>query len=238
MFIEIGVLMAIPFVVGIGARLGTGAVRAAVPKKQPQGFSIRVDPDVKAAMRQLRKVGERNIPLAVAQSLTATAKHLQKVQARSLPKHLDAPTPFTKKAYKIKWADVRDFKTGKMKASVFAKPIQASYLSYSVYGGVQRPKGKALTVPGPDAKLNKYGNFPRNYIKTQRARPDTFSGQLGNVAGIWQRSKSGRKLLVVYKSQAEKKPILPFHQISARVVPREVRKQLNRSIARAARAGR
>ena len=92
-------------------------------------------------------------------------------------------------------------------------------------------------MPGPDAKLNRYGNFTRNYIKTQLAKPDTFSGTIGGVAGIWQRSKRGKnKLLAVYKPSIEYDRRYPYHQISARIVPREVTKQLNRSIRRAAKA--
>jgi hypothetical protein len=46
-------------------------------------LEISVSADIKEASRYLRKVGERNIPLAVAQALTGTAKHLAKVQALS-----------------------------------------------------------------------------------------------------------------------------------------------------------
>ena len=52
-------------------------------------LQISVTADIKEASRYLRKVGERNIPLAVAQALTGTAKHLAKVQARSTALHFE-----------------------------------------------------------------------------------------------------------------------------------------------------
>ena len=44
-------------------------------------MQIKVDADIQQAQKYLRKVGERNIPLAVAQSLTVTAKHLKTFKA-------------------------------------------------------------------------------------------------------------------------------------------------------------
>jgi hypothetical protein len=200
-------------------------------------LEISVTADIKEAFRYLRKVGERNIPLAVAQALTGTAKHLAKVQARSTARHFDRPTKFTQRGFGVRMAKASDYKRGTMFSRVFAKDIQAGYLKFGVEGGRRTPKARAIVVPGPDAKLNRYGNFTRNYIKTQLAKPDTFSGTIGGVAGIWQRSKRGEnKLLAVYKPGIEYDRRYPYHQISARIVPREVTKQLNRSIRRAAKA--
>ena len=91
-------------------------------------LQISVTADIKEASRYLRKVGERNIPLAVAQALTGTAKHLAKVQARSTALHFDRPTKFTQRAFGVRPPKVADYKRGTMFSRGFAKDIQAGYL--------------------------------------------------------------------------------------------------------------
>ena len=201
-------------------------------------MDIKVNLETKEAAKYLRRVGERNIPLAVAQSLTATAKHLQKVQTRLLPKYLDRPTKFTERAFAVRMAKARDFKTGRINSAVFAKDVQQSYLQYAVYGGTRSPKGRALIVPGAKTRLNRYGNLTRNYVRRMASRDDTFSANLNGVEGLWQRTRRGNKLLVLYAPTANYDKRYPFHQISARIVPREITKQLNRAIRRAAKARR
>lgn len=199
-------------------------------------MDIEVSVDIDQAVRSLKRVGERNIPLAVAQGLTATAKHLKNVQTRVIPKYIDRPAKFTQRAFAIRMARAVDFRRGEIFSRVFAKRIQEDYLRYAVYGGSRRARSRAIVVPGPDARLNKFGNFPRGYIKRELAKPESFSGNIGGVSGIWKRTKRGRnKLIAIYTPTADYEKRYPFYEISARVVPRELRKQLNRGIKRAAR---
>ena len=107
-------------------------------------LQISVTADIKEASRYLRRVGERNIPLAVAQALTGTAKHLAKVQARSTALHFDRPTEFTQRAFGVRMAKAADYKRGTMFSRVFAKDIQAGYLKFGVEGGRRTPKARAL----------------------------------------------------------------------------------------------
>lgn len=61
-------------------KLGVKGATASLPSASgPRGFKINVETDIKAAAAQLKRVGERNVPLALAQSLTKTAKHLTDV---------------------------------------------------------------------------------------------------------------------------------------------------------------
>ena len=107
-------------------------------------LQISVTADIKEASRYLRKVGERNIPLAVAQALTGTAKHLAKVQARSTARHFDRPTKFTQRAFGVRMAKASDYKRGTMFSRVFAKDIQAGYLKFGVEGGRRTPSVMSL----------------------------------------------------------------------------------------------
>jgi len=223
---------------GLGLRLGAKAVSSALPSPAgPRGFNINVQTDIREAQRMLKRVGERNIPLAIAQSLTATAKHLQKVQKRSLRKYLDKPTPFTEKAFGLNMAKWKDFKRGTMFARVFAHPIQSRYLEYQVYGGTRNPPKRANIVPGKETRVNKYGNLTKKYVQTQLAKPNTYVGKVNGVSGIWQRYKSGRqKLLVLFTGATQYQKRLPFFRISDRIVARELPKQINKAVRRALNA--
>jgi hypothetical protein len=229
--------MPLPFA-GLGLRLGASAVSSVLPSPSgPRGFNINVETDVRVALMMLKRVGERNLPLAIAQSLTATAKHLQKVQKRSLRKHLDRPTPFTEKGFGLNMARWKDFKRGTMFARVFVQPIQSRYLEYQVYGGIRNPPKRANVVPGKDTKVNKYGNLSRKYVQTQLSKPSTYVGKINGVSGIWQRFKSGRqKLLVLFTGATEYRARYPFFRISDRIVARELPKQINKAVRRALKA--
>ena len=74
-------------------------------------FSISVKMETERAEKYLRKAAKKQLPFATAVALTKTAKHLAEVERRSLSKHLDRPTPFTKKAFAIKPARKQDFKS-------------------------------------------------------------------------------------------------------------------------------
>jgi hypothetical protein len=219
-------------------RLASSAISSALPSSGgPRGFKISCETDIRAAQRMLKRVGERNIPMALAQSLTGTAKHLQKVQKRSLRKHLDRPTPFTEKGFGLNMARWKDFKRGTMFARVFVFPIQSRYLEYQVYGGTRNPNKRANVVPGAQVRLNKFGNLPRSFVKTQLAKPNTYVGKVNGVSGIWQRFKSGRqKLLVLFTGSTQYQKRYPFFRISERIVARELPKQLNKAVRRALNA--
>ena len=155
---------------------------------------------------------------ATSVALNQTAKDIKQAEDEGLEKDLDRPTPFTKKAIAVEWS-----KKTNLRAAVFVRPIQAEYLGYQVKGGKRKPKGKAILI-GKNVKgnkLNKFGNMPKKRIAKLLARPDTFSGTIKGVAGIWQRghvSKSGKfvsskkskgtniRLLVAYENEVDYKP--------------------------------
>ena len=225
---------------GLGLRLGASAASSALPSASgPRGFHINVETDIRAAVKQLKRVGERNVPLAVAQSLTATAKHLRDVQKRSIPRHIDRPTKFTVNAFGLESAKWREYQRGTMYARGFVYPAQAKYLRYQVCGGTRAPKRRANIVPGKQTSLNKYGNLTRHYIQKQLARDDTHIATIGGTSGLWRRMKSGRlKLLVLFTGSVDYRPRYPFFDISDKIVQRELPRQLNKAVRRALKARR
>jgi hypothetical protein len=225
---------------GLGLRFGVSAATSALPSASgPRGFHINVETDIRAAVKQLKRVGERNVPLAVAQSLTATAKHLRNVQMRTMSKHIDRPTPFTKNGISYQRAEWKDYKRGTMYARVFVKEDQSKYLKYQVFGGTRAPKRRANTIPGRSVKLNPYGNFTKGYIKTQMAKPNTFVDTIEGITGLWQRYKTKpSRLLVMFTGATRYKPRWPFFRISDKIVQRELPKQLNKAVRRALKSRR
>lgn len=232
-------------IAGLGLRAGVSAVSAAVPSGAgPRGFSINVETDVKAAIKQLKRVGERNLPLAIAQSLTATAKHLRKVHRRTMPRYIDKPTRFTQNGLGLEMARWRDFKRGTMYARVFGFDDRQEYMKFLVHGGRRLPEKRAIVVPGKHVRLNKHGNLTRKFVKTQLAKENTFVGTVLGVNGVWQRfkrtSKGQRlKLLVMFAPETNYRQIKwPFYKISAKIVDRELPKQINKAVRRALNKGR
>lgn len=166
-------------------------------------FSVRSN--VKAFERGLNDFARRQVPFATAQALSRTAEDVHKNTVRSLSRRFDRPTPFT-----LRGPTVRRARKTRLVASVFFKDIQAGYLELEETGGVRRPKGRALLIP-IGTRLNKYGNMPRTAVRRLLARPDTFSGTIRGIGGIWQRKKDGRlKLLVAYEPKASYRPRLHF----------------------------
>ena len=91
-------------IAGLGLRLGGRPVSSALPTSGdgPRGFKINVETDIKAVAKQLKRVGERNVPLAIAQSLTGTAIHLRKVQMRTMLEHIDRSDTLDKERHVLR----------------------------------------------------------------------------------------------------------------------------------------
>lgn len=184
-----------------------------------------VDTNFRVVDRWLADVPARQIPFATAKALTDTAKDVQRATTRELDRALDNPTAFTKRAIGIKAATKR-----KLVARVFIKPAQATYLGYQIDGGTRLPRGRAIVVP-VQQRVNKHGNLPRNTVKRLLARPDTFSGKVGGVAGIWRRRKTkGPKLLLAYEPKATYRRRYNFEKVASRTINREWQGNFDRAL--------
>ncbi|MEX3008993.1 hypothetical protein [Hoeflea sp. TYP-13] len=176
----------------------------------------------------------RQVPFATAKALTDTARRDCKPAAeRLIRKRLDKPTPFTQRGVATRSASKR-----RLVATVFIKDIQAGYLRVQEKGGTTKPKGRAFLIPVRQRR-NKYGNMPRGAVKAALAKPNTFSGKVRGVGGIWQRMKSGRlKLLIRYEDQTTYRPRLGFHREMAKVASRAFPARFARSLAHAVKTAR
>jgi len=205
--------------------------------------------------RQMNDLQKKQLPFAMAKALTVTASDAKKAVDVQLPRKLDRPTPFTKRAIGIKRASKR-----LLQSEVFVKDIQAEYLKYAIEGGTRRPKGKAIATPGSKMKLNKYGNMPGARGKAAKLLANKkryFSGKPKGMpdapAGIWERghfSKRGNftaggksrqtnlRLVVAYEKEITYKKRLPFYKIVNGVAQHNFEKNFHKAFADAIRTAR
>lgn len=152
-------------------------------------FAISVDADVRALTKSLTRLQKDQLPFAISQALTATAKLAQGAEKAALPEVFDRPTPFTINSVSVKGARKSD-----LEARVFVKDIAAAYLEPYEFGGDHKliGRGKTWLNPKDKALLNQYGNFSRNALQRLEARPDVFVGTIKtksgeSIGGVWQR---------------------------------------------------
>ena len=191
----------------------------------------RVGTTIRQFRRRLTAIQRRQLPFATALALTATAKDVQRNVEKAIDRGFDRPTPFTRRAIGITAA-----RKTRLIASVFVKRIQAQYLAVQETGGERRPRGRALVLPAA-ARLNRYGNLPRGAVRRLLGRPDTFSGTVRGIAGIWQRRGRSVSLVVAYEPKARYRPRLGFMDTARKTArarfPIQMRRALERALATA-----
>jgi hypothetical protein len=210
-------------------------------------MQISVKSDVAKALRSISRLHRKQIPYAAALGLSMTAKKVAKVEQRMMVKTLANPTPFTVKGIRWQGAKKADFKVGSLRARVYIRDKQASYLNYQIDGGTRTRT--AIPVPTRNLKLNKYGNMigGKNRIKRLLNKKNTFQGTINGIEGIWQRPKQGKrsgggygttgqsglKLLVAYENTVTYQPRFDFYGIGERSVKKNIGIEMDKAITRA-----
>ena len=209
-------------------------------------MQINVNVDIEQATRDFKRIRKKQLPFAVARGLTKTAYSLAQHQKHYMRQVLHKPIGFTLSGVLYKKANYRDYNVGELHAHVYindkAGKDRASYLIYTVKGGIRFPKKRTIPVPfTKNMKTNAAGNIPQGRIKKLLARPDTFQGKVKGIEGVWQRPKVGRqrsgskgrtgktglKLLIAYEPMTRhtKKPF-KFYKQSNKFVKRNIRKNM------------
>lgn len=180
-------------------------------------LAVDLRSDVDKIVRKLGAFDSRQLPFAVAKSLTATAKAVQEQATNDIPNAFVAPTSFTRRAFTIKAA-----RKGDLVAWVFAKDAQARYLAFGIQGGERRVKGferridaiggeaNVMLVPTRNVRKDASGNVSLATIRRIAGQANakkffigTPQGQ-GRGFGVYERMRGGklRALLV----EADVKP--------------------------------
>lgn len=164
--------------------------------------------NVDAVARDLSDLARNQLPFALSRAINATLRDVRDGAIRNMVDRLDNPTPFTRSAWAVRWSH-----KARPSGMVYAKPVQAAYLSRQEDGGERQPEGAAILIP-VGQRVNAYGNMPRRAAAKAMLRPDTFSGQVHGRPGIWQRIGKGRerlvRLVIAYTDRANYAPRLGF----------------------------
>jgi hypothetical protein len=146
---------------------------------------LSVTVDLKGFNRAMDSLAKDQIPFATAYALTQTAKLAQREVENAMPRYLDRPTPFTRRAVWTRSATKRRLlaevaiKDGKATAAgardAQGKPIKQ--LGHQVEGGTRPYKQFELllqsrgmmprgwySVAGKDIPKDQYGNIPSGII--------------------------------------------------------------------------
>ncbi|AKU43289.1 minor tail protein [Rhodobacter phage RcRhea] len=197
---------------------------------------ISVASNLRDVERDLSDVGRKQLPFATSLALNEMADELAQEETARMDRALDRPTPFTKRAWAVRRSTKRN-----LVAAVYARRIQAAYLSKLEDGGDRTPEGRALILPAK-LRLNKFGNLLRGAVKRAVAKPNTFSGTpkgaAGRGPGVFERR--GKKLvkLVTYADRANYRPQLGFEDAARKMVARRFPAKLEAALIRAFSARR
>lgn len=221
--------------------------------------TISVKQDIESLSRWARIMASDQLPFATALALTQTARDAAEAVTAALPQHLDQPTPFTRRAFRVRRAE-----KASLTASVYAMDAQAQYLYWQVEGGTRPPARVAQKLPTA-IKLNDFGNIPRGEIarliklaqagkRLTRARGarlgvssevDLFYGDPGNdmPVGIYKRVVAGSRhqlipLVVFPRRGVHYEPRLPMRSIVERTVRNRFPDRFSTALDQAMRSAR
>lgn len=195
-------------------------------------LTINVTSNIDETIKRLQAQAKQ-VPFAIAKSLTQTAVGGRSDAMAALPTEFDRPVPFTMRGIGYTPAN-----KSTLTATVFIREAQARYLGLYVSGATERPKKRALLTPeGID--LNAYGNMPARKVKQLLARKDVFSGKVRGIPGIWQRIGPGKvKLLIRYTDQRKVERRFDFQKIVADSVRRNFGRHFQAALEQAMRTAR
>ena len=200
-------------------------------------MKINIRSNIKEVIKGMGDI-KKQIPFAASKAINNTARKLWSEFPEEIERQIVRPVQFTKRAMLYKKAT-----KGNLTATVYAKDIQAEYLSRLEQGGERRPKRKAIPIP-VGQKRNVYGNMPRRAIRGMMSnKAKYFSGvPKGRTPGIYQRTgrggRGGLKLMVKWQDSARYGIKTDFYGFARKVVRANFDREMRSAIAHAVRTAR
>jgi hypothetical protein len=149
----------------------------------------------------LNSITASQAPFAMAKALTDTAKSASQAVTAHIEQIFDKPTPFTKRAMAFTPANKSE-----LKATVFVKELQASYLVNEMDGGTRGFKtfeekfssggqSPMVALPGRGTELNQYGNISKaKLLRIAREANASDAEKSNNHSGVFIDKTSGKGL--------------------------------------------
>lgn len=206
---------------------------------------------IKSNMREVERglsdAARKQVPYATSLAINEVLGDIKRNSEKRLRRVLDRPTPFTMKAFGIRYASKRT-----LSGMVFIKDIQAQYLRFAEDGGVRTPHRRTILVPVKQ-RVNKYGNMPRGAVGRTIAKANTFIADGRDnrtkhlTPGIYQRPRAGLQrrgghgrlgsdkvsLLVTFEDKATYRPRLNFKVGAARTAAARLPDAFRRALLKA-----
>lgn len=199
-------------------------------------FSFSSDLD---ALKGTLKKQQRQMPFAISTAINSTAFDVQRHLKAELPKKIHRPTPYTIRSIQVEKSTKKTLSAGvgfagegfgKLPANASVPP--AEYMARLIPSGptvrTARPGTRGVAVP-VNARLNMYGNMPRNYISTVLQR-GAFVATIKGISGVWSSYQGVLQLVVAFKKQTRYDD-QPFDLF--RLSVDEVRKVWSRNLSKA-----
>lgn len=223
-------------------------------------MNLNIKPTIEAANRTLSNIERNQIPFATARALTETAKTVQKLEQRRIPRVIDRPTRYTQNSLFIQPAKKRDLKSFVGFKNVSRRGIpQAVYLEKLITGGARGKKpaerraqsdglliGNQYLVPSRELRRNKFGNVTKGRVTKILDGADEkgspyFVATIKGTRAVWQRH--GRKkrkvkpLYIITSNLPDYSQQYDFGQLAGdnarRIFPRRFSSSLQRALATA-----
>ena len=209
-------------------------------------MELSITNNINSIARGLTKQAKKQVPFAMAKTLTKLAFKAMMEEKRQAPRYLEKPTPFTIRGFKYKKATKRN-----LISLVYVLDKNTKYMNYAIEGGVKKAAGRSMLHPTANTKLNKYGNIPRKYLANSldnKAKffvgiPDGMSGQ--ENYGLWQRhgGKKGKrkhriKMMATFVKSRRYTAKMPFYRITQEVIDKNANNIFNQEFNEAMRSAR
>lgn len=205
--------------------------------------------DTSQIERQLTDLQRKQIPFATAVTLTRLAEAVKDEMPGELSRVLDRPKPFTARNSIYTQRATKS----RLVAVVGFKRIQARYLEALIEGGRRDLKGSEQRflgrpiVPGPDVRMDAYGNVPRQtlvrILRAAQAKAYLPDGRFVFVTdeGVFARKKTSRTIQTLLLF-ADTRPVytqtIDLHGVARRVIARRAQAEFNRALVQALRTAR
>ena len=196
-------------------------------------MKISIKDNIKDVTKQLNRVQKKQIPFATMLTLNDVAFMARKELRKQAEKKFKNPIPFTLNGFQVVKA-----KKSNLTSIVFIESKRYEYMKFEIFGGTRMPKARAIVVPTSKMAVNKYGNMPKNKIRTLLGKDNVFSKTINGKPGIWQQNKDrSMTRLASYKDNAPYKPIFHFDKIVKGIVNSKINavfeKRIREALARA-----
>lgn len=179
---------------------------------------------LKLLKKDLKRFERKALPNATIESINETLEVVKKGEIHEMKTKLHKPTSFTLKGLHMFAANK---KTKYPIGRVFIKTLQEKYLQYQIDGGVSVSQKGKWPIPIDKSITNTFGNLPRGKRRLQPKKNDFFA-KIGDTEGIWRRSSTGLKLLIVLKQTRQyTKKIFDFYGRGKRIIDVHFNKRMN-----------